>query len=58
MYKLAALVTMWLALFPAWSPQNDDVADVTNVAACRRQIRKCSARRSSTWNEKRRTPFS
>lgn len=27
MYKLAALVTMWLALFPAWSPQNDDVAD-------------------------------
>jgi len=27
MYKVVALITMWLALFPAWSPQNDDLSD-------------------------------
>ena len=27
MYKVAALVTMWLALFPAWSPQNEEIQD-------------------------------
>ncbi|MGB2670640.1 MAG: nuclear transport factor 2 family protein [Candidatus Acidiferrum sp.] len=27
MYKVVALVTMWLALFPAWSPQNEDIND-------------------------------
>jgi hypothetical protein len=27
MYKVVALVAMWLALFPAWSPQNEEVAD-------------------------------
>lgn len=27
MYKVVALITMWLALFPAWSPQYDDVQD-------------------------------
>ena len=27
MYKLAALVTIWLALSPAWSPQSQSVTD-------------------------------
>jgi hypothetical protein len=27
MYKLAALLTIWLALSPAWSPQNDSLND-------------------------------
>ncbi|MHB8502995.1 MAG: nuclear transport factor 2 family protein [Candidatus Acidiferrales bacterium] len=27
MYKIVALVTMWLALLPAWSPQNDEMQD-------------------------------
>ncbi len=27
MYKIAALITMWLALFPAWNPQNEEVQD-------------------------------
>jgi hypothetical protein len=27
MYKLAALLTIWLALSPAWSPQNQSVTD-------------------------------
>lgn len=27
MYKIATLVTMWLALFPAWNPQNEEVQD-------------------------------
>ena len=27
MYKIAALLTIWLALSPAWSPQNETVLD-------------------------------
>ena len=27
MYKIVALVAMWLALFPAWSPQNEEIQD-------------------------------
>lgn len=27
MYKVVALLTMWLALYPAWSPQNEEVMD-------------------------------
>lgn len=27
MYKVVAMVTMWLALFPAWSPQNEEIQD-------------------------------
>lgn len=30
MYKLAALVTFWLALSPAWSPQNESQQDCMN----------------------------
>ena len=27
MYKIAALITIWLALSPAWSPQNSDISE-------------------------------
>lgn len=27
MYKIAALITIWLALSPSWSPQNEEILD-------------------------------